>query len=267
MAVPSGSVNENRWIHTWARFGFAVGGIVYLVIGILAIQVAYANYGQRPGPEGAIGQIGAQPFGRILLAVVTAGLFGYAVWCFIQAIFDTDHDGKDLKGIVFRIGELCSGIAYASLAVLALHRMQGKPTQRNGAEHWTAKIMAYPGGTWIVALAGVVLAIVGIGLVVYGTKERFRKYLRLADAGPDREWIIQFGKWGYSAQGIVFCIIGTFLVGAAVHSDARKAGGLDEALQWLAQQSYGPWLLGIVAVGLAAYGLFMLVQARYRQLT
>jgi hypothetical protein len=248
--------------------GFAAGGVVYIVIGILAIEVACANYGETPGPEGALGRIGAQPFGHTLLAVVMVGLFGYAAWCFIQAGFDSDHDGKDLKGIAIRIGEFFSGIAYLSLAVLALHRMQGKPTQHNAAAHWTAKLLAHPWGPWVVALAGVILAAVGAGLVVYGAQERFRKYLRLGSASfSEREWIMQFGKWGYSAQGIVFCIIGGFLISAAVHSDARKAGGLDEALQWLAQQSYGPWLLGIVAAGLGAYGLFMLVEARYRQLT
>jgi hypothetical protein len=241
---------------------------VYIVIGILAIEVATANYGQKPGPEGAITRIGDQPFGHVLLAVVTVGLFGYAAWCFIQAAFDSDHDGKDLKGIAIRIGEFFSGIAYLGLAVLALHRMQGKPTEHNAPAHWTAKFLAHPWGPWVVAVAGVILAAVGVGLVVYGTQERFRKYLRLSSASSsERDWIMQFGKWGYSAQGVVFFIIGAFLVSAAVHSDARKAGGLDEALLWLAQQSYGPWLLGILAAGLGAYGLFMLVEARYRQLT
>jgi hypothetical protein len=267
MDVLSGSVKRDPWIHAWARLGFAVGGIVYIVIGMLAIQVARADYSQSPGPEGAMERIGAQPFGHILLAVVTIGLFGYAAWCFVQAVFDTDQDGKDLRGVALRIGEFFSGIAYLSLATLAFHRMQNKPTTQNAAAHFTARLMVYTGGRWIVAFAGVVLAAVGIGLVVYAVQERFRKYLRLDGASiSGRDWIIQFGKWGYSAQGVVFCIIGTFLVSAAVHTDAHKARGLDEALQWLAQQSYGPWLLGIVAVGLAAYGIFMLVQARYRQL-
>lgn len=269
MAVVSGSVKGNPLIQGWARLGFAAGGIVYLVIAILAILVACSNRGvTAPGPEGAIRTIGAQPFGHILLAVVTFGFFGYAAWCFIQAVFDADHDGDDLRGIALRIGEFCSGIAYLSLAVLSFHSMQGEAVEHNAAAHWTAKLMAHSWGSWIVALTGVSLVIVGIGLVLYGTQEKFRKYLRLADAEEsDRNWIVQFGKWGYSAQGIVFIIIGGFLVSAAVHSDASKAQGLDGALQWLAQQSYGPWLLGIVATGLGAYGMFMLVEARYRQLT
>ena len=239
------------------------------MIGILAILVAFGNSGKPQDAEGAIAHIGSQPFGHILLAVVTAGLFGYALWCFMQAIFDTDHDGKDVKGLGLRIGELCSGIAYLSLGMLAFHRIRGDAgPHHNSTVHWTAKLLAHPWGAALVALLGVILAIVGIGQVVYGIREKFRKYLRLSEASAsDGEWIVQFGKWGYSAQGIVFLIVGGFLVSAAIYSDPRRARGLDGALQWVAQQAYGPWLLGLVAAGLGAYGLFMLVEARYRRLT
>jgi hypothetical protein len=268
MGAIAGAVKRSPWMQAWARAGFAIGGIVYVIIGILAVLVATARQGRAQGPDGAIGYIGAQPFGHILLAIVTAGLFGYGAWCFVQAFCDSDHDGKDLKGIAIRIGEFFSAVAYLSLAVLALHRMEGKPAQGNAAAHWTAKVMAHSWGSPIVAVTGVVLIAVGVGLVVYGTREKFRKYLQLSLAeDTDREWIIRFGKWGYSAQGVVFCIIGGFLFSAAVHSNPGEARGLDGALQWLAQQTYGPWLLGIVAAGLGSYGLFMLVEARYRKLT
>jgi hypothetical protein len=103
--------------------------------------------------------------------------------------------------------------------------------------------------------------------VIYAAREGFRRYLRLEEVkGAAREWIIRLGKWGYIALGVVFGLIGWFLVSAAVHSQANRVQGLDGALRSLAQQSYGPWLLGIVAAGLAAYGAFMLVEARYRRL-
>jgi hypothetical protein len=268
MTELSASVKRNPWIQAWARLGFAIGGIVYFVIGILAIMVAYENSGAVPGPEGAIERIGAQPFGRVLLVIVTVGLFGYAFWCCIQAVFDTDRDGNDLKVIGIRFGEFCSGVAYLSLAILSWHRLQGAGPEGNQTAYWTATVLAHTWGAPLVALTGAVLAVVGIALIVYGIQERFCKYLRITDASAsDRHWMIRMGKWGYSAQGIVFCVIGSFLVSAAVTADARKARGLDGALQWIAQQSYGPWLLGFVALGLAAYGLFMLVEARYRRLT
>lgn len=261
------SVERNPWIQTWAKFGFVVGGFVYLLVGLLAVLVAFENRGRVVGPKGAIERIGAQPYGEALLGVVSIGLFGYALWCFVQAILDTDHDGNSLMGVAFRIGAFCSGLAYASLGLLAFNRMRGGHTGRDPAQSWTARILAHGSGAWLVGLAGVIVAGVGLGLVIYAAREGFRKYLRLDEAnGAAREWIALLGKWGYIALGIVFGLIGWFLVSAAMHSDANRAHGLDGALQTLAQQSYGPWLLAIVAVGLAAYGAFMLVEARYRRL-
>ena len=131
MTELSASVQRNPWIQAWARLGFATGGIVYFVTGILAVIVAYENSGAAPGPEGAIERIGAQPFGRVLLVIVTVGLFGYAFWCCIQAVFDTDGDGNDLKGFGIRFGEFCSGLAYLSLAILSWHRLQGASPEGN----------------------------------------------------------------------------------------------------------------------------------------
>jgi hypothetical protein len=268
MIAVADAVGRNPWMQRWARLGFAVGGIVYLIAGVLSILVAATHYGSASGPEGAIGHIGAQPFGHTLLAGVAIGLFGYAAWCFVQAFFDTDQDGKDLKGIVTRTGEFCSGVAYIGLAVAALHHMRGDAVQGNAAVHWTAKLLALSWGPAIVAAAGVIFVIVGLSLIGYGIQEKFLEYLQLTIADlSEREWIIRFGKWGYSAQGVVFCLIGGFLFSAAIRSDPGEARGLDGALQWLAQQPYGPWLLGCVAAGLGAYGLFMLVEARYRRLT
>lgn len=268
MAGASDSVKQNRSIQLWARMGFAVGGVLYVIIGVLALLVALENRGRPAGPEGAIQRIGARPFGHVLLAIAAAGFLGYALWCFIQAIFDTDHDGNNLKGVALRVGEFCSGLAYIGLGILTLHRIDGEHSNSNAAQHWTAKLLAYSWGPWIVGLIGIIIGGVGLALLVYAVQERFRKYLRLGQVNSSgHHWIIQLGKWGYSAQGVVFCVIGAFLVSAATHSDPRKVQGLDGALQSMVQQRYGPWVLGIVAAGLVAYGLFMLVEARYRQLT
>src|ERR1051325_5032215 len=125
MSKISTSVKSNPWIRSWARLGFAVGGVVYLMIGFMAVLVAYENRGTIVGPEGAIQRLGSQPYGEILLGIVSVGLLGYAGWCFIQALFDTDHDGNDLKGIAVRIGEFCSGLAYVSLGLVGFHRLRG----------------------------------------------------------------------------------------------------------------------------------------------
>ena len=267
MGNVAASVTRNHWIQTWAKLGFAVGGFVYLLVGLLAVLVACEHRGRVVGPKGAIERIGAQSYGAALLGIVAVGLFGYALWCFVQAVLDADHDGNGLKGIACRIGALCSGLAYGSLGLLALNRMGGGHATGDSAQSWTAKILAHSSGPWLVGLGGVIFASVGIGLIIYASREGFRKYLRIDDAnGTARAWIARLGKCGYMALGVVFALIGWFLVSAAVHSDANRAHGLDGALRTLAEQSYGPWLLAIVAVGLAAYGAFMLVEARYRRL-
>lgn len=263
----SNSVKHNQWIRSWARLGFAVGGIVYLIVGLMALLVAYQNRGKIVGPEGAIQRLGEQPYGEVLLGIVSVGLFGYAAWCFVQATFDTDHDGNDLKGIAIRIGAFCSGVAYVSLGLLAFHRMHGEPSSGNQARHWTAKILTHDWGPGLVILGGITFAAIGTGLMVYAVQEGFSKYLQLHEASAAaRKWIIRLGTWGYFALGIVFCIIGVFLVNAGVSSQPNRVLGLDGALRVLAQQSYGPWILGLVAAGLAAYGVFMLVESRYRRL-
>jgi hypothetical protein len=263
----SASMKRNQWLQSWAKLGFAVGGVVYLIIGVFAVLVACENRGRIVGPEGAIDRIGAQPYGEVLLAVISVGLLGYAAWCFVQAIFDTDQDGNDLKGVAIRFGEFCSGLAYLSLALLAFHRMRGDKTSGSSAAQWSAKILAHTWGQWVIGLAGIVFAGVGVGLIVYAADEGFRRYLCLQDVSTGaRKWIVRLAKCGYSALGIVFSIIGMFLVMAGVHSEPNRVKGLDGALRTLTQQSYGPWILGIVAAGLAAYGMFMLVEARYRRL-
>jgi hypothetical protein len=241
---------------------------VYLIIGFLAILVALEHRGYTSGPKGAIARIGSQPFGQVLLVVVGVGLFGYASWCFIQALFDTDRDGKGFTGIAARVGAFCSGLGYVTLGFFAFHRMLGGGSADDGAQHWTARVLSHPWGAWAIGAIGLILIGAGIAQCLYAAREGFRKYLDLGGASAsDRHWVVQFGKWGYSAQGVVLGVIGAFLVRAAVHADARQARGLDGALQSLAQQVYGPWILGLVAAGLAAYGIFMLIEARYRRLT
>jgi hypothetical protein len=172
-----------------------------------------------------------------------------------------------VKGVLVRIGEFSGGLGYVALAVFAIHRMLGSYERGDMTQHWSSVLLRHAWGPWLIGFVGFVLLGAGINQMIYAKREKFREHLRLAGAsGVDRRWIVQFGKWGYSAQGVVMCMIGAFLVNAAIHSDAHQAHGLDGALQALAHQTYGTWMLGVVAAGLTAYGLFMFVQARYRRL-
>lgn len=259
------------WVVWLARFGFAAKGFVYVLIGALAFLAAIGRGGQTTGPEGALGSIDQQPLGRILLGLVALGLFGYALWRLVQAGIDPENEGTEAKGIVKRIGFAVSGIVYAGLgfeaARLALGTGGGGNSGDGQAEDWTARLMAQPFGSWLVGLVG--LIIIGTGLYQFykAYSVKFREKLKLQEMSTrEITWATRSGRIGFAARGVVYGIIGWFLMQAALRSDPQQAGGIGEALQELAGQPYGPWLLGIVAVGLVAYGFFAFVLARYRRI-
>ncbi|MEZ4736742.1 MAG: DUF1206 domain-containing protein [Caldilineaceae bacterium] len=259
------------WVVWLARFGFAAKGFVYIVIGALAFLAAIGQGGQTTGPEGALSSIAQAPFGRILLGLVAIGLFGYALWRLVQAGIDPENEGTDAAGVVKRIGFAVSGIVYAGLgfeaARLALGASGGGNSGDGQAEDWTARLMAQPFGPWLVGLAG--LIIIGTGLYQFykAYSVKFREKLKLQEMSTrEITWATRSGRIGFAARGVVYCIIGWFLIQAALRSNPQQAGGIGEALQELARQPYGPWLLGIVAVGLIGYGFFAFVLARYRRI-
>lgn len=255
------------WVEWLARLGYAAKGVVYVVIGLLAIQAALGSGGATAGSRGALYEIAAQPLGQVLLAVVAIGLVGYVLWRFVQAIVDPDNKGTDLQGIAQRIGYVTSGIAYAGLALTAaqiLFRFGGGGGN-NGAEDWTARALSQPFGRWLVAIGGLILLVVAFFQVYMAYKARFRNRLKRFEMGAsERTWALRSGRLGYAARGVVYGIIGVLLIQAARQYDPQKAGGLGDALNTLARQPYGWLLLGIVAVGLVAYGIFAFVLARYR---
>lgn len=259
------------WVVALARFGYAAKGVVYIIVGILALQVALGTGGATTGPEGALSRIGGQRFGQVMLAVVAIGLFGYALWRFVQAWVDPEDAGSDAKGIGQRIGYAISGFSYGALAAAAAQLVLGAANGGQGNEQqtqdWTARLLALPFGRWLVGIIG--LAIIGVGLYqfYYGYTEGFRKHLMSHQMSQQQNtWARRTGKLGYMARGVVYAIIGGFLVLAAWRHDPSEAGGIGKALGELAQQPYGPWLLGVVALGLIGYAIFALIEARYRRI-
>ena len=262
--LPQGSVDG--WIDRTARIGYATKGIVYVVIGVLAVRAAFNVGGSTEGARGAILEIGSQPFGRILLALTAAGLFGYSLWRFIAAGVDPDRDGSDAKGIAKRLGYAVSGGVYLGLSIWAARIALGGGSGNGGGSEdaWTAKIMAQPFGVWLVALVGAVIVAVGLHHFYRAYSARFmRRYDHGAMNQRQRLWARRLGRFGLSARGVTFVIIGGFLIQAARQSDPSETGGLPEALRTLEQQAYGPWLLGIVAVGFVAYGAYCISRARF----
>ncbi|MDQ1525310.1 MAG: hypothetical protein QOE47_3234 [Pyrinomonadaceae bacterium] len=262
-------VGKHPWVERLARFGYAAKGVVYIVVGALATLAALGMGGETTGTKGAMRSIVRQPFGRVMLGVVAFGLLGYVIWRLVQAITDADDKGTDAKGIALRLGYTGSGLVYAGLAYSAARILFGASDdgQSSAAESWTARVMEFPFGNWLVVLGG--LAVIGYGLYqcYKGYTAKFRKRLKTGEMSERGIlWATRSGRFGFIARGIVFLIVGAFLIVAAWHYDSSQAKGLDGALQVLIQQSYGKWLLLGVALGLVAYGFYMLIEARYRRI-
>lgn len=264
------SQNARRWIVPLARFGYAAKGVVYLIIGVLAALAAYDKGGKTTDSRGALQEILFQPYGKYLLAAVAVGLIGYALWRFVQSIKDTENKGSGIKGMATRIGYAIIGVVYLGLAFTAAQMIVGTGTYEKGGtetvQEWTAQLLAQPFGKLLVGA-------IGIGIIAFAMSQLYKAYMvefrenLMTEQMSERteSFAIRTAQFGLSARGVVFGIIGFFLILAALHSNASEAQGLSGALQILEQQTVAPWLFGLVALGLAAYGFYMLVLARYRR--
>ena len=255
------------WVERLARLGYGAKGVVYLVVGWLAVQAAFGLGGKKTGAEGALATIAGQPSGKLLLAVLAIGLAGYALWRLVQGIADPEHKGADAKGLAKRLGYALSGLAYAGLALTAVQIIRGSGGA-NGAstQDATARLLAQPFGQWLVAAVGAVIIAVGINTLYVAFKEKFRDKLKWSEMSPtEQTWARRIGKIGLTARAVVSGVVGTFLIQAALRSDPNEARGLDGALKVLAQQPHGRWILGAVAAGLVAFGIYSFVEARYRR--
>lgn len=258
-----------KWL---ARLGFVSKGFVYVIVGVLAVQAAMGDGGSTTDQRGALRTVLHQPFGRTMLAIGGVGLVGFALWRLIQALLDPEHEhGTKPKELLRRAARFVSGVAYGGLGVAAwqmvLRGHSGGSGGSGRTQDWTAKLMAHPAGEWILIVVGAVVTAVGAWHIYRAWKVKLGDKLLLDRWGARmRTWIIRFGRAGYAARGIIFCIIGVFLIIAARHHNPGEAKGLGEALQHIATMNYGWLMLAAVAIGLIAYGVFQWVEARYRRI-
>jgi hypothetical protein len=249
-----------------SRAGFVARATVYLIIGVLALGLALGIGGKATNQQGALQTLARQPFGTVLLVLVAIGLAGYAAWRLTRAALGHGPEGSDSG--VDRIAALGSGIVYAGLCVIAVEVLLGSAGSSSGqTDKATAGVLGWPAGTWLVGIAGAVL--VGIGLY-QGYRALTRDFLDDAKVEQMsrrvKDAYAAVGIVGYLARMLVFCLVGVFLIQAAVDYDPRKAVGLDGALAKVANQAYGHVALGIVAAGLVAFGVYSLADARYRRI-
>jgi hypothetical protein len=255
------------WIELLARLGYAARGVVYIVIGMLALQAANGAGSPKVDQHRAFYAILSQPFGQLLLTIVTVGLVGYALWRLFEAIADPEHEGTDGHGAAKRVGYAIAGLSYGALAFFAWQVLRGTQTGSASAQDMTAKIMARPFGHWLVALIGLALALAGLYQIYQAYTFKFEMRFKSGEMNSaQRQAAIRLGRAGFATKGVVYAIIGIFLVQAGLTFDPSKAGGLGEALQTLASQPYGVWVLAATALGLVAYGLYSLALALFRRI-
>ncbi|MCW3030583.1 MAG: hypothetical protein JWM66_716 [Solirubrobacterales bacterium] len=255
---------ELAWL---ARAGLVARGVVYGVIGVLALKVATGSGGKDTNQQGALQTIAQQSFGKVLLIAVAAGLAGYSAWRLVVAV--VGHGRRERDSGFDRLRAAASALVYGALCVTAVEIITGgsSGSSSNAPKSATAGVLGWTGGTEIVAIAGIVL--IGVGLY-QGYKGLARKFLDEADTARMSESVQRaytaVGIFGHVARAVVFALVGYGLLAAAIDYEPRKAIGLDGALNELARSSYGPVLLGFVATGLIGFALYSLADARYHRI-
>ena len=263
-------VSHSTWVDWLARIGYVARGVLYIVVGVLAVQAALGVGGGTTDKKGALETIGSQPFGKFLLVLVAIGLAGYALWGVVRSLLDPLKRGTDPKGIAVRIGYMVSAFAYASLLfpTIALIRGSGSSGPSQGSQDMTATLLSAPLGQWLVVLVGVIGMIGGLGQLYLAFSGDFKKDLKTGEmSSREVDIATKFGRFGSAARGVIFILLGFFVVQAALQFDPKKAQGLDGALQTLAHQPYGPFLLGIVALGLVSFGIYSILCAKWIKIT
>lgn len=267
--VKDGTGDVADWVDKVARAGYLAKGAVYGLVGVITAGGVLFGEGRITGSRGALSQLQGETFGQVVLGAIAIGLIGYVIWRFVQAIVDPEREGSDASGIATRALMLISGLIYASLAIytfnLLLSGGGGGGGGSGSTQSWTARLMSEPMGTVLVALIGAAIFIYG-GVQVYkAITASFMKKMKTAEMSLDeRTWSERISRLGLAARGVVFFVIGGFFFWAAIRQAPQEARGLEGALQTLATQPYGSWILGAVAIGLVCYGAYNWVESRWR---
>lgn len=248
-----------------ARAGLVARGVVYGIIGLLALKLALGDGGKATNQEGALQTIAHQSFGELLLVLVAIGLGGYSLWRLVRAA--VGHGAEQQDSTFDRISALDSGIAYGTLCITAIGILTSSGGGGSGSpKSTTGGVLDWTGGTLLVGIAGAILVGVAVYQAYEGLAKKFPEDAKTGEMSPAVEKAYTaLGMFGILARAVIFALIGYGLIKAAVDYNPKEAIGLDGALRELAHASYGPALLGLVAAGLIGFGLYSIVDARYRK--
>jgi hypothetical protein len=261
-------VDRARWIEILGRVGLVAKGVSYALVGYLALRLAFGAGGTATSRQGALATIASTGWGKALLIALALGFAAYALWRFAETIWPQGDDGF-LKKTGKRLGTLGRGLIYAGLTYSAFKiafGSSGQQSQNAKAHKATAEVLSWNHGTWLVGAAGACVLAAGLYNAYRGLTKKFTKRWNVRAMGEGaRRWGERAGVAGLLARGVVFGLIGVFVIKAALEYNPKDAIGLDGALQKLANQTYGEWLLGLTAAGLIAYAIFCFAESRYRR--
>lgn len=246
-----------------ARMGYCARGLIYLVIGALAVASVIGEGGETTDTRGALQEIVSQPLGSSLLLALIIGLIGYVAWRLTQALFDADRHGLNAKGLAIRTGLLISAITHGILAYWAGKLLLNLRSSGSGEAQGQA-FLATDTGQWVLGTVGLFVVAVGLAHLFKGFTARFDRYMEIPE--NHRIWIKPLCRFGLIARGVVWCLVGWFLIHSALRANSSEIKGMGEAMDTLRSSPFGEWLLGIVAAGLIAFGLYNFLEAAFRRI-
>jgi hypothetical protein len=257
------------WMEKLMRLGYAVKGFLYVAIGLIAISGALGKSNTPADQIGAIVAFSKLPYASIIMWILLIGLISYSLWGVVRAVFDPLHKGNDLKGLLARGGFLLSAITYALLVVPTYNLIKGArgSTGANSTVKMVSTVMNMPMGRWVIGAVGLGVVAAGLYQIYMGIKMNFDQFYKPYELSSEQFKVAkQMGRFGTAARGVVFAMMGVFLVLAAYQANPGHAQGFDGALKYLAHQPYGIYLLGVIALGLIAFGLYSLMMGAWLRL-
>lgn len=258
-------IANSRAVEIGARVGLACYGVTHLLIAWIALQVAFGGGGEQANQKGAFQELADNTFGVIMLWIIVLGFVAVALWRLEQAIWGYRYVSDKKDQLRKRGTSAFKVVVFAALAVLAARTAIGSGGGGNGQQKATAGVLGLPGGQWIVGLVGLGIIVAGGSKIYAGWKKKFENDMDMPSQPQARQVVERSGQIGFIAKGVSVGTIGILVVVAAIQFDPNKASGLDTALRSLTQTPLGPWLLVLVALGLAAYGVFCWFDAKYHR--
>ncbi len=244
-----------------ARAGFAVSGILHLLIGVVAIRLAMGGQG-KADVSGAVEQLGGQPAGPLLLWTSFAACVALAIWQVSDAIFDFEHLPAKKK-LAKKLKAALQAVVYAGLAITLFSFARGAGTdQGSSTSDLTASLLKAPGGVALLLAIGAAVAVTGVVYAIRGFRQSFAKHLRLPASEKARKAVTVLGVVGYAAKGVALLLVGLLVIIATVKANPEESTGIDGGLKALREQPFGVYMLAAVGIGLICYGVFMMVRAK-----